>query len=90
MIDRRQVRDVLETYDAHDSVALEGALEMKEITYAHTEGFPAGKLKHGPLALVTDRQAAESGQERYRRVRRSAIGQLRHNYGDWSDRPDPQ
>ncbi|TYT62987.1 glutamine--fructose-6-phosphate transaminase (isomerizing) [Natrialba swarupiae] len=36
-------------------VALEGALKMKEITYAHAEGFPAGELKHGPLALVTER-----------------------------------
>ena len=35
-------------------VALEGALKFKEITYEHAEGFPAGELKHGPLALVTD------------------------------------
>lgn len=36
------------------SVALEGALKFKEITYEHAEGFPSGELKHGPLALVTD------------------------------------
>ncbi|WP_394740127.1 glutamine--fructose-6-phosphate transaminase (isomerizing) [Natronococcus roseus] len=36
-------------------VALEGALKMKEITYKHAEGFAAGELKHGPLALVTER-----------------------------------
>jgi glucosamine--fructose-6-phosphate aminotransferase (isomerizing) len=36
-------------------VALEGALKMKEISYEHAEGFAAGELKHGPLALVTDR-----------------------------------
>ncbi|WP_336364520.1 glutamine--fructose-6-phosphate transaminase (isomerizing) [Halalkalicoccus salilacus] len=35
-------------------VALEGALKMKEISYKHAEGFAAGELKHGPLALVTD------------------------------------
>ena len=35
-------------------VALEGALKLKEITYAHAEGYAAGELKHGPLALVTD------------------------------------
>jgi len=35
-------------------VALEGALKMKEITYKHAEGFAAGELKHGPLALVTE------------------------------------
>ena len=34
-------------------VALEGALKFKEITYDHAEGFAAGELKHGPLALVT-------------------------------------
>ncbi len=38
----------------HYPVALEGALKMKEITYKHAEGFAAGELKHGPLALVTD------------------------------------
>ena len=35
-------------------VALEGALKLKEISYDHAEGFAAGELKHGPLALVTD------------------------------------
>ncbi|MHC3439744.1 glutamine--fructose-6-phosphate transaminase (isomerizing) [Natrialbaceae archaeon A-gly3] len=39
----------------HHPVALEGALKMKEISYKHAEGFAAGELKHGPLALVTDR-----------------------------------
>jgi fructoselysine-6-P-deglycase FrlB-like protein len=33
-------------------IALEGALKMKEITYLHAEGFAAGELKHGPIALV--------------------------------------
>ncbi|WP_121742546.1 glutamine--fructose-6-phosphate transaminase (isomerizing) [Natronorubrum halophilum] len=36
------------------SVALEGALKFKEITYEHAEGFASGELKHGPLALVTE------------------------------------
>jgi glucosamine--fructose-6-phosphate aminotransferase (isomerizing) len=36
-------------------VALEGALKFKEVTYEHAEGFAAGELKHGPLALVTER-----------------------------------
>lgn len=35
-------------------IALEGALKLKEITYIHAEGFPAGELKHGPLALVDE------------------------------------
>jgi glucosamine--fructose-6-phosphate aminotransferase (isomerizing) len=34
-------------------VALEGALKLKEISYIHAEAYPAGELKHGPLALVT-------------------------------------
>lgn len=33
-------------------VALEGALKLKEISYLHAEGFPAGELKHGPIALI--------------------------------------
>jgi glucosamine--fructose-6-phosphate aminotransferase (isomerizing) len=33
-------------------IALEGALKLKEISYIHAEGYPAGELKHGPLALV--------------------------------------
>lgn len=36
-------------------VALEGALKTKEISYVYSEGYPAGELKHGPLALVTER-----------------------------------
>ena len=37
---------------AHYPIALEGALKLKEISYIHAEGYPAGELKHGPLALV--------------------------------------
>jgi glucosamine--fructose-6-phosphate aminotransferase (isomerizing) len=35
-------------------IALEGALKLKEISYAHAEGYPAGEMKHGPIALVDD------------------------------------
>jgi glucosamine--fructose-6-phosphate aminotransferase (isomerizing) len=35
-------------------IALEGALKLKEISYRHAEGYPAGEMKHGPIALVTD------------------------------------
>ena len=35
-------------------VALEGALKLKELSYIHAEGYPAGELKHGPLALVDE------------------------------------
>ena len=39
----------------HYPIALEGALKLKEISYIHAEAYPAGELKHGPLALVTDK-----------------------------------
>jgi glutamine---fructose-6-phosphate transaminase (isomerizing) len=57
------IREIAERYrDASDVLfigrhtgypsALEGALKMKEISYIHAEGYPAGELKHGPIALV--------------------------------------
>lgn len=65
ILDDTNAREIAEEYhdsDAyffigrglHHPVALEGALKFKEISYEHAEGFPAGELKHGPLALVTD------------------------------------
>jgi glucosamine--fructose-6-phosphate aminotransferase (isomerizing) len=39
---------------SHYPIAMEGALKLKEISYIHAEGYPAGELKHGPLALVTE------------------------------------
>ncbi|WP_306052149.1 glutamine--fructose-6-phosphate transaminase (isomerizing) [Natronococcus wangiae] len=64
VLDSSQARDVADAYVDADAyffigreyaapVALEGALKMKEITYKHAEGFAAGELKHGPLALVS-------------------------------------
>ena len=38
----------------HYPIAMEGALKLKEISYIHAEAYPAGELKHGPLALVDD------------------------------------
>ncbi|WP_137290297.1 glutamine--fructose-6-phosphate transaminase (isomerizing) [Natronorubrum halophilum] len=65
VLDTSSAREVAETYHGSDAyffigrgyhypVALEGALKMKEITYTHAEGFAAGELKHGPLALVSE------------------------------------
>ncbi len=65
LLDDSRAADVAELYEEapsyffigrgyHYPVALEGALKMKEITYKHAEGFAAGELKHGPLALVTE------------------------------------
>ncbi len=58
-----QIRNIAEKYkDAEDAlylgrgylfpVALEGALKLKEISYIHAEGYPAGEMKHGPIALI--------------------------------------
>jgi glucosamine--fructose-6-phosphate aminotransferase (isomerizing) len=60
-----QVAAIAERYrDARDMLflgrhtgypaALEGALKLKELSYLHAEGYPAGELKHGPIALVED------------------------------------
>ncbi|MGZ8578831.1 MAG: SIS domain-containing protein, partial [Actinomycetota bacterium] len=51
----RETRDVL-FIGRHTGypAALEGALKLKEISYVHAEGYPAGELKHGPIALVED------------------------------------
>ena len=38
----------------HYPVALEGALKLKELSYIHAEGYPAGEMKHGPIALIDD------------------------------------
>jgi glutamine---fructose-6-phosphate transaminase (isomerizing) len=38
----------------HFPVALEGALKLKEISYIHAEGYPAGEMKHGPIALIDE------------------------------------
>ena len=56
----------------HYPVALEGALKLKEISYIHAEGYPAGELKHGPLALVDEDMpviAVAPGGELVRKVR---------------------
>ena len=36
-------------------LALEGALKLKEISYIHAEGYPAGEMKHGPIALIDEK-----------------------------------
>ncbi len=39
-------------------IALEGALKLKEISYVHAEGYPAGEMKHGPIAMIEERLGA--------------------------------
>jgi glucosamine--fructose-6-phosphate aminotransferase (isomerizing) len=41
--------------DTHYPIALEGALKLKEVSYIQAEGYAAGELKHGPIALIDDR-----------------------------------
>jgi glucosamine--fructose-6-phosphate aminotransferase (isomerizing) len=48
---------------------MEGALKLKEITYIHAEAYPAGELKHGPLALVDRRHAGGHGGAQRRAAR---------------------
>lgn len=51
-----EIKDVRDIYimgrSIHYAIALEGALKIKELSYVHAEGIPAGELKHGPLALM--------------------------------------
>jgi len=60
---QEQIRELIEYYyDSSDflfvgrglnfPIALEGALKLKEISYIHAEGYAAGELKHGPIALI--------------------------------------
>jgi glucosamine--fructose-6-phosphate aminotransferase (isomerizing) len=60
-----QIRELARTYQQHVDflflgrginypIALEGALKLKEISYIHAEGYPAGEMKHGPIALIDE------------------------------------
>jgi glutamine---fructose-6-phosphate transaminase (isomerizing) len=54
-VDFAKARDVLYLgRGAHYPIALEGALKLKEISYIHAEGYAAGELKHGPIALIDE------------------------------------
>ncbi len=53
-------------------IALEGALKLKEISYSHAEGYPAGEMKHGPIALIDEELpvvAVATGERVYEKVR---------------------
>jgi glucosamine--fructose-6-phosphate aminotransferase (isomerizing) len=63
--DARAVEQLARTFQQHRDflylgrgvnypIALEGALKLKEISYIHAEGYPAGEMKHGPIALIDD------------------------------------
>ena len=59
------IEDLARTFHSHSDflylgrgvnypIALEGALKLKEISYIHAEGYPAGEMKHGPIALIDE------------------------------------
>jgi len=65
---RDRIREVAENFSKYDDffvlgrnynapIAYEGAIKIKEITYAHAEGYAAGEMKHGPLAMVDEKFA---------------------------------
>jgi len=57
---------------AHYPIALEGALKLKEISYIHAEGYPAGEMKHGPIALIDEKLpvvAIATGRRVFEKVR---------------------
>ena len=59
----------------HYPIALEGALKLKEISYIHAEGYPAGEMKHGPIALI-DENLPVVGIVTHNRVRDKVISNL--------------
>jgi glutamine---fructose-6-phosphate transaminase (isomerizing) len=64
-------------------IALEGALKLKEISYIHAEGYPAGEMKHGPIALIDEDLpvvAVATGDEVYDKVK-SNVQQVRARDG---------
>jgi glucosamine--fructose-6-phosphate aminotransferase (isomerizing) len=64
-------------------IALEGALKLKEISYIHAEGYPAGEMKHGPIALIDEDMpvvALATGDEVYDKVK-SNIQQVKARDG---------
>ena len=47
-------RDMMPSFELYQPDSLEGALKLKEISYIHAEGYPAGEMKHGPIALIDE------------------------------------
>ena len=53
-------------------IALEGALKLKEISYIHAEGYPAGEMKHGPIALIDEQMPVVAIAPQRSRLREDA------------------
>ncbi|MBX7145267.1 MAG: SIS domain-containing protein, partial [Oligoflexia bacterium] len=58
-------------------IALEGALKLKEISYIHAEGYPAGEMKHGPIALIDENMPVVMLMQRARDSFEKALSNLR-------------
>ena len=58
-------------------IALEGALKLKEISYIHAEGYPAGEMKHGPIALIDERMPVVVVLQRSKQILEKAISNLK-------------
>ena len=54
-------------------LALEGALKLKEISYIHAEGYAAGELKHGPIALIDETRAGHRDRSARRALRKDRL-----------------
>ena len=67
----------------HFPIALEGALKLKEISYIHAEGYPAGEMKHGPNALI-DENLPDGGAGHARPFRRDEPHHLREDALEYS------
>lgn len=90
ILDKNNIKQLAEQYAAtqtfffigrrqHYPTALEGALKLKEISYVHAEGYPAGELKHGPLALLEEGVVviAVSADDELRDKMRSNISEVK-------------
>ena len=66
-------------------LALEGALKLKELSYIHAEGYAAGELKHGPIALIDEDHAGHRHRAARRGVREDRV---EHAGGRGARRPD--
>jgi glucosamine--fructose-6-phosphate aminotransferase (isomerizing) len=68
----------------HYPIAMEGALKLKELSYIHAEGYPAGEMKHGPIALIDDRMpvVAVMPQDRHYEKIRSNVMEAKSRGGN--------
>ena len=65
-------------------IALEGALKLKEISYIHAEGYPAGEMKHGPNALIDEELPVVVVATRDEASETSRACAMKRRYRTWS------